>query len=127
MEFSFPTEPGAQLAFLTTALMALFGCFVLLAPGIAMRLSGLSIGEGRNDGYGAVRSMGGLLAGFCGTALLLDQPMVYLALGAALGLSLFARILSIMSDGRATWRVIPPLVVQAAAASLVLAYVFGLI
>ncbi|THV22409.1 DUF4345 domain-containing protein [Peteryoungia ipomoeae] len=127
MEFYFPTEPGEQLAFLAATIMALVGCFVLLAPGLAMRMAGLDIREGRNDGYGAVRSAGGLLAGFCGTALLLAQPMVYLALGAALGLSVFSRILSIMSDGRSSWRVVPPLVVQAATAALVLSYVFGLI
>lgn len=127
MEFYFPTELGEQLAFLAAAVTALFGCAILLAPGIALRLLGLAVREGRTDGYGALRSMGGLIAGFSGTALLLAQPMVYLALGAALALSLFARILSLMSDGGSVLRGALPMVAQAVVAGLVLAYVFGLI
>ena len=42
------------------------------------------------------------------------------------GLSAFARVLSIMSDQGSTWRNLLLLVVQAVIASLALAYVFGL-
>ena len=48
------------------------------------------------------------------------------ALGAAVALSAFARVLSIMSDQGSTWRNLLVLVVQAVIASLTLAYVFGL-
>jgi len=126
MEFYFPTELGEQLAFLSAAAMAIIGCFILFAPGLTLKALGLNVAEGRPEGLGAARSIGGLMVGFSGTALLLAQPTVYLAFGAAVALSAFARILSIMSDHGSTWRSLLLLVVQAVIASLALAYVFGL-
>jgi hypothetical protein len=126
MEFYFPTELGEQLAFLSAAAMTLIGCFVLFAPELALKFVGLTVGEGRPEGLGAARSIGGLMVGFAGTALLLAQPSVYFAFGAAVGLSAFARVLSIMSDHGRTWRSLLLLVVQVVIASLSLAYVFGL-
>jgi hypothetical protein len=126
MEFYFPSELGEQLAFLSAAAAALIGCFVLFAPGLTLKALGLHAAEGRPEGLGAARSVGGLMIGFSGTALLLAQPTVYLAFGAAVGLSAFARILSIMSDQGSTWRNLLLLVVQGLIASLTLAYVFGL-
>jgi len=126
MEFYFPTELGEQLAFLSAAATAIIGCFILFAPGLTLKALGLNTAEGRPEGLGAARSVGGLMIGFSGTALLLAQPTVYLAFGAAVALSAFARILSIMSDHGSTWRNLLLLVVQCVVASLALAYVFGL-
>ncbi|MGC4408881.1 DUF4345 domain-containing protein [Rhizobium rosettiformans] len=126
MEFYFPIELGEQLAFLAASVAALIGCFVLFAPGLTLKALALVPADGRPEGLGAARSIGGLIVGFAGTALLLGQPTVYLAFGAAVGLSAFARVLSIMSDQGSTWRNLLLLVVQAVIASLALAYVFGL-
>lgn len=126
MEFYFPTELGEQLAFLSASAAALIGCFILFAPGMTLKALALMPIEGRPEGLGAARSIGGLMVGFSGTALLLAQPTVYLAFGAAVALSAFARILSIMSDQGVTWRNLLLLVVQVVIASLTLAYVFGL-
>ncbi|SIQ73871.1 hypothetical protein SAMN05880561_104137 [Rhizobium sp. RU33A] len=126
MEFYFPIELGEQLAFLAASVAALIGCFVLFAPGLTLKALALVPAEGRPEGLGAVRSIGGLIVGFAGTALLLAQPTVYLAFGAAVGLSAFGRVLSIMSDQGNTWRNLLLLVVQTVIASLTLAYVFGL-
>ena len=126
MEFYFPIELGEQLAFLAASVAALIGCFVLFAPGLTLKALALVPAEGRPEGLGAARSIGGLIVGFAGTALLLAQPTVYLAFGAAVGLSAFARVLSIMSDQGSTWRNLLLLVVQVLIASLSLAYVFGL-
>lgn len=127
MEFYFPTEFGEQLAFLSAAATALIGCFILFAPGITLRILGLLRHEERPEGLGAARSAGGLLVGFSATALLLAQPVVYLAYGAAMGLAAFARVLSIMSDHGGTWRNVLFLVVEAVLAALPLAYVFGMV
>lgn len=126
MEFYFPTELGEQLAFAAAVASALIGLFVMFAPGLSLRFIGLQVRDGRAEGYGAARSSGGLLFGFSACALLLAQPMVYLALGAALGMSVFARILSIMSDSGRSLRSLLLLVAQIALASLPIAYVFGL-
>ena len=120
MEFYFPTELGEQLAFLSAATMSLIGCFILFAPGLVRR-------DERPEGLGAARSVGGLIIGFSATAILLAQPIVYLAFGSALGLAAFGRVLSLMSDRGGTWRGVLFLVVEAVLAALPLAYVFGLI
>ncbi|CAH0338483.1 DUF4345 domain-containing protein [Rhizobium sp. CECT 9324] len=127
MEFYFPTELGEQLAFLSAAATSLIGCFILFAPGVTLNIIGLLRRDERSEGLGAARSVGGLLIGFSATAILLAQPIVYLAFGSALGLAVFGRVLSIMSDGRSNWRNALFLVVEAVLAALPLAYVFGLI
>lgn len=126
MEFYFPTEFGEQLAFVSAAVTALIGLFVMFAPGLTFRFCGLQPREGMAEGFAAARSYGGMLFGFAGGALLLAQPMVYLAFGAALAMSVFGRILSVMSDGGTSLRGILLLIVSAMLASLPIAYVFGL-
>ncbi|MDQ0456611.1 AGROH133_08824 family phage infection protein [Rhizobium paknamense] len=126
MEFYFPTEFGEQMAFTGAALTAFIGLVVMFAPGLILRFLGLVPLEGRNEGFGALRGGGGVLLGLGLSALLLAQPMVYLALGAALGLGCFGRILSILSDHGASWRNVLLLVVFLLLAALPLAYVFGL-
>jgi hypothetical protein len=71
-------------------------------------------------------SLGGFYLGFGATALLLAQPMVYLAFGASFALAVFGAILSILSDGGATVRNCLLLVVHSVLAALPLMYVFGL-
>lgn len=126
MEFYFPTEFGEQLAFVSAVITALIGLVVMFAPGLTLRFCGLQPREGMAEGFAAARSYGGMLFGFAAGALLLAQPMVYLAFGAALAMSVFGRILSVMSDGGSSLRGILLLVVAAALASLPIAYVFGL-
>lgn len=126
MEFYFPTEFGEQLAFTSAAVTALIGLAVMFAPGLTLGFCGLQPREGATEGLGAVRSYGGMLFGFAATALLLAQPMVYLAFGAALAMSAFGRILSVMSDGGSSLRGILLLVASVVLASLPIAYVFGL-
>lgn len=127
MEFYFPTEFGEQLAFGAAAAMVLIGAFVMFAPGIAMKLFGVQPRDGRPEGYSAVRSAGGLIAGFAGTALLLAQPMVYFALGSAVVLAAFGRVLSIMSDRGATVVNFLFLIVEIALAALPIIFFFGLV
>jgi hypothetical protein len=98
------------------------------APGITLRAFGLQPAGERRDGYALVRSsLAGFYLGLGAAALLLAQPMVYLAFGAAFGLSVFGGILSILSDGGATMRNFLLLVVHFLLAALSLSYVFGLV
>lgn len=127
MEFYFPTEFGEQLAFGAAALAAVIGALVMFAPGLTLKFFALEPRDARPDGYGATRSAGGLILGFSATALLLAQPMVYLAFGAAIALAAFGRILSIMSDRGATVRNFLLLVVEFVLAALPIAYVFGMV
>ncbi|TCL72744.1 DUF4345 domain-containing protein [Rhizobium sp. BK251] len=128
MEFYFPTEFGEQLAFGAAAFTALMGLVIMFAPGSAFRAFGLLAREGRPDAYAAARStMGGFYLGFGLSAVLLAQPMVYLAFGASFAMAAFARIISIMSDRGSTILNYILLVVQTALAALPLLYVFGFV
>ncbi|WP_421423047.1 DUF4345 domain-containing protein [Agrobacterium rosae] len=127
MEFYFPTEFGEQMAFVAAAVSAIIGLFVMFAPGVTLRLFGLQFMTDRRDGLVLLRSsLGGFYLGFGATALLLAQPMVYLAFGASFALAVFGAILSILSDGGATVRNCLLLVVHSVLAALPLMYVFGL-
>ncbi len=127
MEFYFPTEFGEQLAFGAAAVAALIGALAMFAPGLTLKFFGLEPRNLRPEGFGAVRSAGGLVVGFSGTALMLAQPTLYLAFGAAMALAAFGRVLSIMSDRGNTLRNALLLVVEVVLAAMPLSYVFGLL
>jgi hypothetical protein len=128
MEFYIPTETGEFLAFCAAVVTSLLGLVFLFAPSIAFRALGIDLREGRRGGYAEARStMGGFHLGLGIAALLLAQPMVYLALGAAFALAAFGRILSMLSDGGNTVVNWLYLAVQIALSALPLAYVFGFV
>lgn len=128
MEFYIPTETGEFLAFCAALATAAMGLVFLFAPGLAFRGLGLDLREGRRGGYAEARStMGGFPLGLGLAAVLLAQPMVYLALGAAFALAAFGRILSMLSDGGNTLVNWLFLAFQIALAALPLAYVFGFV
>lgn len=128
MEVYFPTEFGEQLAFFAALISALIGLMVMFAPGLTLRLFGLSPSAERKDGYSLVRSsLSGFYLGLGASALLLAQPMVYLAFGASFALAVFGGILSVLSDGGATMRNCVLIVVHLMLAALSLTYVFGLV
>jgi hypothetical protein len=128
MEFYIPTETGEFLAFCAAVATVAIGIVFLFAPGLAFRALGLDLREGRRGGYAEARSvMGGFPLGLGLAAVLLAQPMVYLALGAAFALAAFGRILSMLSDGGNTLVNWAYLLVQIVLAGLPLAYVFGFV
>ena len=128
MEFYIPTETGEFLAFCAAVVTSLLGLVFLFAPGIAFRSLGIDLREGRRGGYAEARStMGGFHLGLGIAALLLAQPMVYLALGAAFALAAFGRILSMLSNSGNTVVNWLYLIVQIALSALPLAYVFGFV
>jgi hypothetical protein len=99
MEFSlpeFPATPIGQAAFASALLSVVFGLLYLCVPHSMGRVTGLQ--SGRDGAIGELRPAGGFLAGFALATLMLDQPILYAALGLALGVGAFGRLLSLMSD-----------------------------
>ncbi|MBX5105304.1 DUF4345 domain-containing protein [Rhizobium lentis] len=125
MEFYFPTEFGEQLAFCSAAFTALAGFLMMFAPRHALRLLGLQAREGRPEGFGEARSMGGFYLGFGASAIMLAQNWIYMALGASFVMAAFARVISILSDKGSNIVNYLLLVVHIALAALPLLYVFG--
>ncbi|MDO9416504.1 AGROH133_08824 family phage infection protein [Pararhizobium sp.] len=128
MEFYIPAETGEFLAFCAAGVTGLLGLFMFLAPGLTFRALGLIQREGRQGALSEARStMGGFHLGVGLAAILLAQPMVYLALGSAFALAFFGRLLSMMSDGANSPMNWVYLLLQGALAALPLGYAFGLI
>jgi hypothetical protein len=125
MELYFPTELPEQLAFLGAALSALAGLLILALPAAALRLSGFAIGEVTPEGYGSVRSTGGLYLGLGLIAIFLAQDWTYLALGFAAAMGAVGRLISMIADRGLTLRSVALLLLQVVVSVLPLGYVFG--
>jgi hypothetical protein len=128
MEFYFPESFSEQCAFFGSAFAALLGLVIMFCPAIGLKLYGLQTTADNRDGLVLLRSsLAGLYLGLGVAALLLAQPMVYLAVGITFAVAVFGNVLSILSDGGATWRNSLLLVVNSILAALPLVHVFGLV
>jgi hypothetical protein len=96
----------------------------LLFPSAVGHFLGLESKETRPGGIGEVRASGGFLLGLALATLMFDQPVLYTALGIALALAAFGRIISLMSDRAATLLNFLLLAVQAVLAVATLYYLF---
>ena len=95
----FPEEPWPQAAFVSTALLFVAGLVMLAFPVTCGRVLGLEGSATRPDGIGELRPVGGFLAGFAlATLMFFDQPVLAAALGVAMAVAAFARLISLMSD-----------------------------
>jgi len=101
MEFTFPwpVTQGEWLAWSSAAVTVFFGVVLLFAPGLSFRLFGLQPKPERPEGYAVARAnMAGFYLGLGLSALLLAQPLLYMALGFSWLFTAFGRIVSMMSD-----------------------------
>lgn len=128
MEFYFPTETGEQLAFGAAAFAALLGLVAMFLPGSVLRLLRLVSAREGYEGFIVARSgLAGLYLGGGLPALLLAQPMVYMAFGITMIIATFGAVLSILSDNGVTIRNCLLLVVNILLTTLPLLYVFGIV
>lgn len=125
MELYFPTEIPEQLAYFGAVLLALTGLLQFALPATALRIFGFSVGEVTPEGYGAIRSGGGLQLGLGLTAIFLAQDWTYLALGVASAVATLGRLVSLIFDRGVTARNIAHLLLQIVISVLPLGYVFG--
>lgn len=99
MSFYFPTSPGEWLAFSSAAVTVLFGLFCLLFPKTTLRVLRLRTGEGNPEALSESRAtMAGFYIGVGLAAILLAQPLIYLALAAGWAFTAFGRIVSMLAD-----------------------------
>lgn len=101
MEFAFPwpTTQGEWLAFTAASATVLLGVLFLFAPGVSFRLFRLAPRPEQPEGYALARAnMAGFYLGLGLSAMLLAQPLLYMALGFAWLFTAFGRIVSMMSD-----------------------------
>lgn len=81
----------------------------------------LDIALNSNKALSETRAVfGGIMLGLGGTALVLNDPNVFLALGVAWALATAARFASIVMDGSTIQESIPPILIDGGAALLAL-------
>ena len=101
------------------AMTCLIGLTGLFKPNAI--LDGLDIKLGSAKAYSEARGVfGGIMLGMGGTALVLGDANVYLALGMAWAGATAARFLSMVMDGSTVGESIPPIAVDGTAALLAL-------
>lgn len=95
----FPAEPWPRAAFVSVVVLLVAGLLMLCFPATCGRVLGLDSATTRPGGIGELRPTGGFLAGLAlATLMFFDQPVLCAGLGAALAVSAFARLISLMSD-----------------------------
>jgi hypothetical protein len=125
VNFSIPQDQAGFVVFVAAAVVSAIGATLMFFPELVMMMAGLSVGEGRSRVIASVRSFGGFMLGAGGVAILASNPMCELALGAAVGLSLFGRLASLVFErGRYIFQVVA-LLLTAAGAGIFFGHVFG--
>jgi hypothetical protein len=126
IEFYWPVSNGEWMAFSSAAVTVFFGALSLVFPRWTLNLLRLRT---QADFPQAVSEMRATLAGFYlglgGAAILLAQPFIYLALGAAWVMTAFGRLVSVVLDrGFNTYNVVS-IMVESVLAGLALVYALG--
>lgn len=128
MEFSFPwpMSQGEWLAWTSAVITVALGLVLFLAPGFGFRLLRLQPHPEKPEAVAEGRSrFAGFYLGLGLTAVLLAQPLLYMALGFSWLFTAFGRMLGMMSDGANTPYNWAALVVDLLLAALPLAFAFG--
>lgn len=128
MEFSFPwpMSDAEWIAFGAAAFTLLLGLFMLFAPGTMMKIMRLQTASGHPEALAEVRGrMAGFYIGVAMTAILLAQPLVYLALGFSWLFTAFGRLVSMLSDDGFGIRNLVWMVVELGLAGIAIGYGLG--
>ncbi|MCT8999339.1 AGROH133_08824 family phage infection protein [Chelativorans intermedius] len=126
--FPWPYSQGEWLAFGAAAFTVLCGLVAMFAPRLTLRLLRLEVPELHPRALSEPRALlGGFYLGIGLSALVFAQPLIYMALGVAWGLSAFGRIVSMMSDRANTLFNWIALLVTLLAAGLPLAFALGFV
>jgi predicted membrane channel-forming protein YqfA (hemolysin III family) len=106
----------------------LFGLLLLFAPRVSFRILRLEPREDRPEAIGEARAtMSGFYLGLGLCAILLAQPLLYLALGVSWAFTAFGRIISILSDRGGTFYNWFSLLLEVVLAGMALVYAFGFV
>lgn len=128
IEFYWPTAQGEWLAFSSAMVTVGFGLLLLFAPRLSLRILRLQTAPDHPEALSEARAtMAGFYLGVGICAVLLAQPLIYLALGAGWAFTAFGRVLSMMSDRGVTLFNLVSVGIEALLAALPLLYGLGLI
>ena len=127
MDFYFPASNSEGAAFASALMTILFGLVLMFAPRFSLRLLRLQTQPEYPEAVSESRAtMAGFHIGVGLCAILLAQPLLYLALGAGWAFTAFGRIVSMMSDRGHTLFNWIALIVEATLAVFPILYATGL-
>ena len=125
-QFPWPVTQGEWGAWGVAVFTLALGLILLFAPRISLRLLRLKTHEEKPEAIAEARStMAGFYLGVGACAVLLAQPLLYMALGFCWLFTVFGRLVSMLSDGGNTPYNWARLVVEIVLAALPLASAFG--
>ena len=97
IEYYPPLSTGEWVGAISALTTALIGLIMLVFPGLMLRATNIKNESGEALVQMAVRSHpAGLLIGFGLSAFLLQQPLIYLALGISWGFSAIGQVLAML-------------------------------
>jgi hypothetical protein len=128
LSFPWPMSQGEWLAWISAVVTILAGLAFLFAPGMMLRALRLQAAPDRPQALAEVRGrMAGFYLGLGLSAVLLAQPLIYMALGFSWAFTAFGRLVSMLSDGGGRLYNLVLFIVEAALAALPLLFAFGLV
>jgi cytochrome c biogenesis protein CcdA len=128
MEFAFPwpVTQGEWLAWASAAVTVLLGLMFFFAPRLSFKALRLRTTETHPEAVAAARAtMSGFYLGLGLCAILLAQPLLYMALGFSWLFTAFGRLVSILSDRGNTLYNWVFVLVDLVLAALPLGFAFG--
>jgi hypothetical protein len=128
IEFYWPYSLGIGLAWVSALTTIGFGLLLLFAPRVSLRILRLQTHPDHPEALSEARStMAGFYLGLGIYCILMDQPLLWLALGLCWGFTAFGRLISMMSDdGNKLFNWIS-IAIEIGLAALPLAFAFGFI
>lgn len=128
LSFPWPTSQGEWLAWISAVVTVLLGVFFLFAAGTVLKVLRLQTAPACPQALAEVRGrMAGFYLGLGLAAILLAQPLIYMALGFSWAFTAFGRLVSMLSDGGGRFYNLVLFVAEAALAALPLLFAFGLV
>jgi len=121
LEFVAPQTTGEMLAWIVSLITMLVGVALMIIPRRFGRFLGLV--EMNRAGVSEIRgAFGGSWAGFALAALILAQPLIYLAMGLGFIFMVVGRLISFFADKSLNGQTVAATIVEAAAAFFLIAY-----
>ena len=128
LSFPWPMSQGEWLAWISAAVTVLLGVFFLFAAGTGLKALRLQTAPAYPQALAEVRGrVAGFYLGLGLSAILLAQPLIYMALGFSWAFTAFGRLVSMLSDGGGRLYNLVMLIVEVMLAALPLLFAFGLV
>jgi hypothetical protein len=128
LSFPWPMSQGEWLAWISAAVTVLLGVLFLFAAGTGLKALRLQTAPAYPQALAEVRGrVAGFYLGLGLSAILLAQPLIYMALGFSWAFTAFGRLVSMLSDGGGRLYNLVMLIVEVVLAALPLLFAFGLV